>query len=92
MLSEETRRKILARVDSLLASIDPQVHLVDVFLDSTRTQLAFVLQKGEWPIIVGMSWLDYVSHRDEALRSRLEVGLRKRLEVAREREAREAEE
>ena len=89
MLGEETRQKILRRVRGLLASIDPGVQLVDVILDSTRQQLAFVMQKGEWPLVVGMTWLDYASHRDEELKSRLEQGLKQRLEAARERQASE---
>ena len=91
MLGEETRQKILHRVRGLLTSIDPEVHLVDVVLDSTRQQLALVMQKGEWPIVVGMTWLDYVSHRDEELRNRLDRGLKQRLEAARERQASELE-
>jgi hypothetical protein len=91
MLGEETRQKILRRVRGLLASIDPEVHLLDVVLDSTRQQLAFVMQKGEWPLVVGMTWLDYASHRDEELKSRLEQGLQQRLEAARERQATELE-
>ncbi len=92
MLSEERRQKILSRVSALLAGIDPEVRLLDVFPDSTRQQLAFVMQKGEWPIVLGINWLDYVSHRDEELRTRLADGLKKRLEVARERQARAEEE
>ena len=91
MLGEERRQKILERVGGLLAAIDPEVHLLDVVLDSTRQQLAFVMQKGAWPIVLGMNWLDYVSHRDEELRTRLAEGLKKRLEAARERQAREQE-
>ena len=89
MLGEERRQKILDRVGGLLAGIDPEVHLIDVVLDSTRQQLAFVMQRDEWPIVLGMSWLDYVSHRDEELRTRLADGLKKRLEAARYRQARE---
>jgi len=91
MLGEETKQKILRRVRGLLASIDPEVHLLDVVLDSTRQQLAFVMQKGEWPLVVGMTWLDYVSHRDEELKNRLEQGLKQRLEAARARQASELE-
>ena len=91
MLSEERKQKILERVGGLLTGIDPEVHLLDVLLDSTREQLALVMQKGEWPIVLGMDYLEYVSHRDEELRSRLEAGLNKRLEAARERQAREQE-
>ena len=91
MLGEETRQKILRRVRGLLASIDPEVHLLDVVLDSTRQQLAFVMQKGEWPLVVGMTWLDSARHRDEELKSRLEQGLQQRLEAARERQATELE-
>ena len=89
MLSEERRSKILARVGGLLAEIDPQVHLLDVFLDSTRQQLALVMQKAEQPIVVGMNWLDYVSHRDGELKQQLAAGLRQRLEKASERLTRE---
>ncbi len=89
MLGEERRQRILDRVSGLLAKIDPEVHLLEVLLDSTRQQLAFVMQKGEWPIVLGMNWLDYVSHGDEELRSRLADGLKKRLEAARQRQARE---
>ncbi|MBI3670948.1 MAG: hypothetical protein HY237_14350 [Acidobacteria bacterium] len=89
MLGEERRQRILERVGGLLAGIDHEVHLLDVLLDSTREQLAFVMQKGEWPLVLGMNYLDYVSHRDEELCRLLEAGLNKRLEAARERQARE---
>jgi len=91
MLGEETKQKIVRRVQGLLSAIDPDVHLLDVILDSTRQQLAFVMQKGEWPIVVGMGWLDYVSHRDEDLKNRLGQGLHLRLEVARTRPAVESD-
>ena len=91
MLGEDTKQKILRRVRGLLASIDPEVHLLDIVLDSTRQQLAFVMQKGEWPLVVGMTWLDYASHRDEELKNRLEQGLKQRLEAARVRQASELE-
>lgn len=91
MLNDETRHRILERVGALLARIDSDVHLLDVLLDSTRTQLAFMLQKGEWPIVLGMDWLDYVSRKDEDLLVRLREGLTERLAVAQKREAREGE-
>ncbi len=87
MLSEERREKILKRVAALLRDVDPNVRLIDVILDSTREQLAFVMQKGEWPIVVGLNWLDYVSHRDDELREQLAVGLARRLEKARSKTA-----
>ena len=58
MLGEERRDKILQRVSGLLREIDADVHLHEVVLDSTRQQLVFVMQKGEWPIVVGMNWLE----------------------------------
>ncbi|MCL4524408.1 MAG: hypothetical protein M1453_10675 [Acidobacteria bacterium] len=91
MLGEDRRNKILQRVEPLLREIDPEVRLHEVLLDSTRQQLAFVLQKGEWPIVIGMNWLDYVSHRDEDLKQRLAESLQARLETARQRQAREEE-
>ncbi|MCL6566445.1 MAG: hypothetical protein K6U09_08485 [Acidobacteriia bacterium] len=89
MLSEERREKILRRVEPLLRAVDPDVRLIDVILDSTREQLAFVMQKGEWPIVVGLNWLDYVSHRDDELREQLAAGLARRLEKARSKPAEE---
>lgn len=91
MLGDERRNKILERVTPLLHEVDPEVHLHEVLLDSTRQQLAFILQKGEWPIVIGMNWLDYVSHRDEDLKARLAEGLARRLDVA-QRRSTEAEE
>lgn len=91
MLGEERRNKILERVITLLREVDPEVHLHEVLLDSTRQQLAFVMQKGERPIVIGMNWLEYVSHRDEELKQRLADGLARRLETARRREIEEEE-
>jgi hypothetical protein len=91
MLGEDRRNKILQRVGPLLHDIDPDVHLHEVVLDSTRQQLAFVMQKGEWPIVIGMNWLEYVSHRDEELKERLAESLKTRLETARQRQEREEE-
>ena len=91
MLGEERREKILQRVGGLLHEIDPEIHLHEVVLDSTRQQLAFVMQKGELPIVVGMNWLEYVSHRDEELKDRLAKSLHARLEAAWQREKRDEE-
>lgn len=82
MLSEERRAKILDRIGRLLKEVDGEVHLHEVLLDSTRQQLAFVMQKGEWPIVLGMNYLDYVSFRDDDLKTRIASGLRERLVAA----------
>ena len=89
MLSEERRSKVLDRVGRLLKEVDADVRLHEVLLDSTRQQLAFVLQKGEWPIVLGMNYLDYVSLRDDDLKARLASGLEDRLRVAKRRERQE---
>ena len=91
MLGEERRQKILDRVRPLLRQIDPELRLLDVLLDSTRQQLVFVMQKDEWPILVGLNWLDYVSHRDGELKVQLEAGVKRRLEISRQRQAKEEE-
>jgi hypothetical protein len=91
MLSEDRELKILQRTRPLLAEVDPEVHLLNVILDSTRQQLAFVMQKGEAPIVVGLNWLDYVSHRDEDLKEILAKSFKERLAVAEARLAREEE-
>lgn len=91
MLGEDRRQKILERVGALLREIDPEIKLHEVILDSTRQQLAFITQKGERPIVIGMNWLDYVSHRDEDLKLRLREALEHRLEAAKLRAIREEE-
>ena len=91
MLSEDREHKILERTRPLLTAVDPEVHLINVILDSTRQQLAFVMQKGETPFVVGLNWLDYVSHRDEDLREILAKSLKERLAAAEARLAREEE-
>ena len=91
MLGEERRQKILERVGALLREIDPEIRLHEVVLDSTRQQLAFVTQKGERPIVLGMNWLDYVSHRDEELKQKLRECLDKRLKAAAQRLVQEEE-
>ncbi len=89
MLSETRRQSILERIGGLLRHIDPDVSLHDVLVDSTRQQLIIVLQKGEFPILLGMSYLDYVSHRDEELSNNLRKRLHERLQAARLREMEE---
>jgi len=91
MLGEERRQKILDRVGALLREIDPEIHLHEVILDSTRQQLAFITQKGERPIVLGMNWLDYVSHRDEELKQRLQESLQRHIADATRRLAEEEE-
>lgn len=91
MLGDERRQKILDRVAVLLREIDPEIKLHEVILDSTRQQLAFVTQKGERPLVLGMNWLDYVSHRDEELKERLRECLARRLEAAERKQAEEEE-
>lgn len=89
MLRDETRTKILDRVRGLLQVLDPEVHLLDVILDSTRQQLAFILQKGELPLVLGMNWLDYASRRDADLTALLKSGLAERTAAAKRRAERE---
>lgn len=91
MLRDETRKRIIERVSGLFARIDPEVHVIDAVLDSTRTQLAFMLQKGDWPVVLGMEWLDFVSRRDDDLLAPLSERLKERLEAAQKPPAREAD-
>jgi len=89
MISEERRQSILQRATGLLAQIDKDVQLHDVILDSTRQQLVLVMQKNDLPVLVGLSYLDYVSHRDEDFKQFLREGLAKREAAARLREEEE---
>ncbi len=91
MFSEQRRDQIRERVTRLMREVDAEVHVLEVVLDSTRQQLAFAMQKGEWPVILGMDYLEYVSHRDEELKQRLAAGLQKRLQLAQERQKQEEE-
>ena len=86
MLSEDRRQKVLDRVGRLMREVDAEARLNEVLLDSTRQQLAFVLQKGEWPIVIGMNYLDYVSLRDDDLKASLAAAFQQRLAAARRRE------
>ncbi|MGH9815583.1 MAG: hypothetical protein ACRD5F_12635 [Candidatus Acidiferrales bacterium] len=86
MLSEDRRQKVLDRVGRLMKEVDAEARLNEVLLDSTRQQLAFVLQKGEWPIVIGMNYLDYVSLRDDDLKASLAAAFQQRLAAARRRE------
>lgn len=86
MLSEDRRQKVLDRVGRLMKEVDADARLNEVLLDSTRQQLAFVLQKGEWPIVIGMNYLDYVSLRDDDLKASLATAFEQRLVAARRRD------
>ena len=85
MLSDDRRNQIMLRVKPLFHQIDPDLLLLDVLLDSTRTQLLFILQKMEWPLVITMEWLDYVSQRDPDLEQRFKTAIHNREEAARKR-------
>ncbi|MBI3406557.1 MAG: hypothetical protein HY046_13980 [Acidobacteria bacterium] len=85
MLSDERRSQIIDRVTPLFQLIDSELQLHDVLLDSTRTQLLFVLQKLEWPVVITMDWLDYVSNRDPELVGKFKAALDARKEAAQAR-------
>ena len=87
MLTEERKQSILERVGGLLRQIDAEVQLHDALLDSTRQQLVIVMQRNDMPVLVGMSYIDYASHRDEELARLLKERLAQRIEAARRREA-----
>ncbi len=72
-----------------MKEVDAEARLNEVLLDSTRQQLAFVLQKGEWPIVIGMNYLDYVSLRDDDLKASLAAAFQQRLAAARRRDEQE---
>ena len=78
MWTEARRNTVMTRVAALLREIDPEVSLLDAQLDSTRQQLVLFTQKGENPVLLGMSYLDYASHRDDELRVKLKEGLERR--------------
>ena len=82
MLTEERRKQVFERLAGLVAAMDPEVQLLEVVLDSTREQLAVILQKGEWPLVLAMNWMEFVSASDDALRHGLREKLAERIRAA----------
>jgi hypothetical protein len=70
-LSPERKRSIRRRIEPLLAEYDPEIHLLELLLDSTKQHLGIVVQKEDRPAVLRLDWLRYVSMPDAELRDSL---------------------
>jgi len=75
-LSPERKRSIRARIAPLLAEFDSEIALIELILDSSKQHLGVVVQKGEWPAMLRLDWLRYVSMPEAELRETLLTQLR----------------
>ena len=78
-LSPERKQNIRHRIEPILQEINPELKLVEILLDSTRQNLAFVVQSGEHPRILRVDYLLYVRMTENELRD----SLRQQLEETR---------
>ena len=77
-LSHERKQSIRQRLEPVLSGFDPGLRFITVFLDSSRTNLAIVAQKDDYPVVLRLDFLRYVSMPDEELRDTLVEQLRRR--------------
>lgn len=75
-LSPERKRSIRRRIEPLLVAFDPELHLIELLLDSTKEHLGIVVQKNDQPLLLRLDWLRYVSMSDSELRETLSTQLR----------------
>lgn len=68
-LTPERKRGIRKRLEPLLAALDPEIHFIEVFLDSSRENLAVVVQKDDRPALVRLDYIRYISMPDSELRA-----------------------
>lgn len=86
-LSPERKQNIRNRVEPILRELNAELKLLEILLDSTRQNLAFVVQSGEQPRILRVDYLHYVSMSEAELRD----SLRQQWEATEVRESRPAE-
>lgn len=67
-LSPERKRSIRRRIEPLLTALDPELHVIELLLDSTKQHLGVVVQKDEQPAVLRLDWLRYVSMSESELR------------------------
>lgn len=68
-LTPERKRGIRKRLEPLLAALDPEIHFIEVFLDSSRENLAVVVQKDDRPALLRLDYIRYISMPDSELRA-----------------------
>ena len=77
-LSSDRKRSIRRRIEPFLAESDPELHLIELLLDSGKQHLGIVVQKDDRPAVLRLDWLRYVSMPDLELKETLAAQLRAR--------------
>lgn len=70
-LTTERRRSIRRRLEPLLAELDPEIHFIQVIVDSKRENLGVVVQKADQPAMLRLDYVSYISIPDDELRASL---------------------
>ncbi|MEE8201139.1 MAG: hypothetical protein V3R29_08215 [Candidatus Acidoferrales bacterium] len=79
-LTAERKKNIRRRLEPLLAEFDPKLKFIQVIIDSSRENLAVVVQRDDRPAILRLDFVRYISMPDAELRATLREQLqRKRL-------------
>ena len=68
-LTPERKRGIRRRIEPMLAALDPELKYIEVFLDSSRENLAVVVQKDDRPALLRLDYIRYISMPDSELRA-----------------------
>ena len=75
-LTPERKQSIRRRLEPLLAALDPELKFIEVFLDSSRENLAVVAQKEDRPAVLRLDFVRYVSMPEAELRDTITRQLR----------------
>jgi len=67
-LTPERKRGIRKRLEPILSALDPEIVFIETFLDSSRENLAVVVQKDDRPALVRLDYIRYISMPDSELR------------------------
>jgi hypothetical protein len=77
--SPERMAKMRARVTPMLQKINPELHLITIFADSSREYLGVVAQIEDRPIVLKFGWIDFISRPDDDLQAELQSQLERKL-------------
>ena len=77
--SPERMAKMRARVTPMLQKINPELHLITIFADSSREHLGVVAQIEDRPIVLKFGWIDFISRPDDDLQAELQSQLERKL-------------
>ena len=75
-LTPERKRGIRKRLEPILSALDPEILFIETFLDSSRDNLAVVVQKDDRPALLRLDYIRYISMPDSELHDTLAQQLR----------------